>query len=415
MAQQLELAVIEPESIQIIEPEHQVITLRLLAQLYLDYAKAHKKSWKWDKQRMLYLEPLMDKPIDTITRKQVEVLHAHIGIKAKTTANKAIQQLRAMLNWAIDQEYLPPYHRNPVRKIKMFKLYPSTEFVTMDKMPGLLKVLNEYPDKQATAVIKVALLTGLRFNEVVRLNWEEVDLRGRTIMLKGQRTKNGLPHSLPIVNALFKILSSIERRNEFVFPGRFEDTRRHHIDTEWRKIRVLAGIPKVRFHDLRRTVGSWLVQQTGSLALVGEVLNQTNQHVTKIYSLYDKKEVTKQLHAYSQKLEGLGLFPDFEISPDLPVEEEIKIDKPLEKVIVKKSLTSNWLAVIPLTELNSLRLLQPDILEARVSCRLIYEGKCQVFYGKHPHAIKVFLSSKDNEHTWQTLKSMAQNRKRVGE
>lgn len=406
----LELTTISPASIQVIEIVPEEMMLRTLAHLYLEqYSRVHKsvRSFKEDRQRLRYLAPLMERPINSISRKEVEALHTYIGQRTKTTANKTIEQLRAMLNWAIDQEHLPPHHRNPVRKIKMFKLYPSVEFVTIDKMPLLFKVLNQYPDKQASDVIKVALLTGLRFNEVVSLTWDEVNLKNRTIMLKGQRTKNGLPHSLPVVNALFKILSSIEQRNEFVFPGRFKDTRRYHVDAQWRKIRVLACIPKVRFHDLRRTVGSWLIQQTGSLALVGEVLNQTNKHITKIYSLYDRREVTKQLHTYSQKLEELGLFPDFEVSPDLP-EEEIKIEKVLEKVIVKKSLTSNWIAMVPLAELKGLKTSESGSLEARLSCKLLYEKKCQVLYGKCPHAIRVFLEQANNADNWETLKSLAQ-------
>lgn len=419
MPEQLEITTISPASIQVLDIEPEAMTLRALAHLYLEYySKVHKskRSFKEDRQRLRYMEPLMDKTIDCISRRDVEALHTYLGTTIKTTANKTIEQLRAMLNWAIDQEYLPPHHRNPVRKIKMYKLYPSAEFVNIDKMPGLLKVLNEYPDIQATTVIKVALLTGLRFNEVAQLNWNEVNLKTRTITLKGQRTKNGLPHSLPIVNALYKILSSTERRNEFVFPGRFEGTRRHHIDAEWRKIRVLAGIPKVRFHDLRRTVGSWLVQQTGSLALVGEVLNQTNQHVTKIYSLYDKKEVTRQLHQYSQKLEGLGLFPDFEVSPDLPA-EELVIPKVIDKVTVRKTANSFWTATVPLTELSALKWYQNDVLEAWTTCSFLQGPDCRRQGIKCPHGVKVYLSSKENKHSWNILETMAKERarKRKGE
>lgn len=237
------------------------------------------------------------------------MLHKSIGKRAKTTANKVIEQLRHMYNMAIDWEYLPADFKNPVRKIKKYPTYPSRHFVTPEQMPKLLEVVNNYPDRQAANVVKIALLTGLRFNEILNLKWQDLDLGYGLIMLSGEKTKNGKEHHLPMPESLIKLFMQIDKSpgNDWVFPGRFHGTRRYHIDSEWRKIRVLAGIPKVRFHDLRRTVGSWLIEQTGSLALVGTVLNQTNAHVTRIYSLYQTNKVRGELQKYSEKLEAIGL------------------------------------------------------------------------------------------------------------
>ena len=292
------------------QPRVSTITLRDFSTIYIErYSKEYKRSWKWDRQRLTYLTPLFDRFLHQITRQDVEFLHKEVGKKGKPTANKVIEQLRHMINVAIDWEYLPVNHINPVRKIKRYPTYPSREFVSVDQMPQLLKVINEYPDKQAANVVKVALLTGLRSNEVLNLKWSDINISAGTLSLPGVKTKNGNDHYLPLPDSLINLFNSIEKvpGNQNVFPGRFKGSRRYHIDAEWRKIRILAGIPKVRFHDLRRTVGSWLIHQTGSLALVGQVLNQTNQHVTKIYSLYHVKQVRTELQKYSDKLTDLGL------------------------------------------------------------------------------------------------------------
>lgn len=286
------------------------MTLEELCSIYmLRYSIEYKRSWKHDRQRMTYLKPLAHKDLATVTRDDVEALHKSIGKRGKTTANKVIEQLRHMFNMAIDWEYLPADFKNPVRKIKKYPTYPSREFVTAEQMPRLLEVINSYPDRQAANVVKIALLTGLRFNEILNLKWQDINLESGFITLSGDKTKNGRVHHLPMPNTLLKLFRHIHKvpGNQNVFPGRFEGSRRYHIDAEWRKIRVLAGIPKVRFHDLRRTVGSWLIQQTGSLALVGTVLNQTNAHVTRSYSLYQVNQVRDELQKYSDKLEAIGL------------------------------------------------------------------------------------------------------------
>lgn len=74
------------------------------------------------------------------------------------------------------------------------------------------------------------------------------------------------------------------------------------IDKAWQKIRKEAGLSDVRLHDLRRTVGSWVVQATKNLPLVGDVLNQTNQNVTRVYSRFTNDHVRDALTAHADRL-----------------------------------------------------------------------------------------------------------------
>jgi integrase len=50
------------------------------------------------------------------------------------------------------------------------------------------------------------------------------------------------------------------------------------------RIRLMAGMQDVRFHDLRRTVGSWLAGSGESLQLIGKVLNHSDVSTTAIYA-----------------------------------------------------------------------------------------------------------------------------------
>lgn len=404
-----------------------------LAEMYAEYqseiyierhAKKNKRSWKWDRQRMVYLTPLFNRKVNSIKRRDVEALHTEIGKRGRSTANKVIGQLRHMINMAIDWEYLPPHHRNPVRKIQLYKTYPSTEFVHENEMPRLLEVINTYPDRQVADVIKVALLTGLRANEILNLKWHEVNLESKTICLSGRKTKNGLAHYLPITDSLAALFSSIPQRTDtdWVFPGRFKGTRRYHVDDEWQIIRELAGIPKVRFHDLRRTVGSWLIEQTGSLALVGQVLNQTNQHVTKIYSLYDIKNIRRELQAYDDKLKGLGLeevkaktvpsIPAKKPRPEGEREEPKKITSK-NSVCVRRQHHEQQCGYIEIDCLQNVRWSYTDEqwkISAIVPCTSVSDDNWNHSKLKTPcpHPVKVFLYEKENrEDVFTHLKNIA--------
>ena len=50
----------------------------------------------------------------------------------------------------------------------------------------------------------LALLTGMRFGEIVNLRWEDIDYTGKTITL--EETKNGERRILPLTSAVEKCL-----------------------------------------------------------------------------------------------------------------------------------------------------------------------------------------------------------------
>jgi site-specific recombinase XerD len=53
----------------------------------------------------------------------------------------------------------------------------------------------------------------------------------------------------------------------------------------WRKVKTLAGVkPSARFHDLRHTFASLLVQRGVDLATVRELLGHSSLAMTQIYS-----------------------------------------------------------------------------------------------------------------------------------
>ncbi|MBC7857107.1 MAG: tyrosine-type recombinase/integrase, partial [Pirellulaceae bacterium] len=55
----------------------------------------------------------------------------------------------------------------------------------------------------------------------------------------------------------------------------------------WKRILERAGLPGLRIHDLRRTLGSWQAATGASLPIIGKSLGHKNQATTAIYARLD--------------------------------------------------------------------------------------------------------------------------------
>ena len=161
----------------------------------------------------------------------------------------------------------------------------------------------------ARYAIWLYLLTGARKSEILTAKWEYVDWD--RMELKLQETKSGRTHYIPLSSVAINLLQNIPRvdNNPYIIVGHKAGSHLVNIDKAWRRIRSAADIEDVRLHDLRRTVGSMLVQSGSSLPLIGEILNHSNQATTKIYARFSTDEPRKALESHGQNLLELVNLP----------------------------------------------------------------------------------------------------------
>ena len=107
-----------------------------------------------------------------------------------------------------------------------------------------------------------------------------------------------MPHALI---ATLRRLPRVEG-NPYVFVGQHGVGHLHDMKRPWDRIRVQAGIHDVRFHDLRRTVGSWLAGSGESLHLIGKVLNHRDVSTTAIYARLNLDPVRQALERNASKM-----------------------------------------------------------------------------------------------------------------
>lgn len=286
------------------------VTFERFAKVYMErHAIPHKKSWLKDQQRIdYYLLPIWaNKHLTEITRADVSDLHRRIGKKAPYAANRLKELISTMFRNAIIWGYLPDNHPSVVLGVREFREKPRKEFIEPEQMPAVKAALASIPNICHREGILFLLYTGLRSSEARLLTWDQVNFNQQ--FLEIQDTKNGSDHMLPLSSHCIELLKRMQLKkrlgNPYVFPGTLPGRPISSFGKAWRKVRSVAGLPNIRLHDLRRTAGSYVIADTHSIPLVGQILNQTNEHVTKIYSHYDKRAVRIAINKLGDTIHSL--------------------------------------------------------------------------------------------------------------
>ena len=146
------------------------------------------------------------------------------------------------------------------------------------------------------------LLTGVRRNEILAAKWADVDWDNKTLYIG--KTKNGEAVLTPLSRAAIARLKLIPKFNDnpFIICGAIPGKPLAYLDAMWRRIRLKTGFHDLRIHDLRRTVGSWLVRDGASLHLVGAVLNHKDQKTTAGYAYFQTEDRQKALDRHGRKI-----------------------------------------------------------------------------------------------------------------
>jgi len=234
-----------------------------------------------------YILPVFgNRSVREIVRADVARWHASFAIKP-ARANRALALFRAMLNRA-EAWGMRPEHSNPAARIEKFKERPRERYMNASELERLGAAMNDFDARracppQATALLRLLLLTGMRLGEGLTLRWNYVDLEARAIRLPHSKTG---AKSIPLASSAWAVLAGLRRENgaEFVFPGSRGDRPMQGIQNIWQRIRLAANLKDVRIHDLRHGFASVAVQAGESLYLVGKVLGHRQSKTTERYA-----------------------------------------------------------------------------------------------------------------------------------
>jgi integrase len=210
-------------------------------------------------------------------------------------ANRALQALKAAINWQMAEGTLPGDFRNPCLGVGMNEEKSRDVILRPAELPKLAKAIDKHPDKYAGAFVWLALRTGARRGELLKLEWSHLDLKGGTVKLVD--TKNRTDRTLPLDADAVSLLKKLPRLegNPYVFVGRWDRGHRDSFKDAWAEMRKGAGLPHLHLHDLRRTVGSWLGAAGHTAQMIGELLGHRSDVTSRVYVKLGALDVKKQL------------------------------------------------------------------------------------------------------------------------
>ncbi|MFC2164051.1 tyrosine-type recombinase/integrase [Acidobacteriota bacterium] len=284
-----------------VEREKQRLKLKEFSDLFIEnYSKVNKLSWKDDLYRLqrindffgvVFLDELS--PIDIEKFKSYKLKE---GV-TKTTVNHYLKTLKRMFNIAISWGYAT---KNPVKEVKFYSERDSQRerILTEEEEDRLLETATEH----LRPIIIVALNTGMRRGEILNLKWKDINFHTREILIK--KSKSGSPRTLNINSVLFDELTRLKNRDnnqQYVFINPRSGKPYKKLQRSFESARSQAAIEELRFHDLRHTFASRLIERGVDIIKVKEFLGHSTVRTTERYIHPDREERKKALELLCKK------------------------------------------------------------------------------------------------------------------
>jgi len=273
------------------------LTLAELADFYFDQYAANRcrtaPVMKQDFNRWFATElPIKLSKIDTyLIQVRINKLASDGHIHR---ANKALNLIRAILNWALRKGFC---QANPATKVDNFKVQSRERFIQPDEFPKLLMSINDYPDERIRDFLHLCLYTGARCGKILSMRWEDINLQlGTWLIATG---KNGESQTISLSDAALEVLERRYRNRgliPWVLPGgrsARRPTTEHLAEPKkaWAIIRNKAGLTDLRIHDLRRTLASFMVITGASTPIIQKQLGHKSMAAAAIYQRVNNQPV----------------------------------------------------------------------------------------------------------------------------
>jgi len=273
----------------------------IMSELWTRYLTEHAKLKKkassvredislWEK----HLEPEFGHlKVKEVSKMQVSDFFNHKLIELRQKggnggrANNILALVSKMMNEAIVYGYRDTNPCSKIKKVKTNKEWPEIT----DHQRAMIRELAVLEGDDIALIVDLALKTGARKGEILNARWEE--FHGDQWTISGGRVKNSTEHYVKLPPLLLAKLNkwrqregvvhsdgtktTIVRSHGWVFPStslKYKGktvrgkTRRKGVTPEvdrpaladvrsaWERVRDLAGLPYLRFHDLRHDFGT---------------------------------------------------------------------------------------------------------------------------------------------------------------
>lgn len=284
-------------------------------------AGQRRKEWTVDAMCTAYWDDhAQHKPSSTTILGQLAALRRHLGKDRKLSSitsatmldyrakrrgdglsvqsiNREYTIMRAAMRFvaAIHGVTVPQIHWD---KIRGEEPAPRQRYLTFEDWSTLLAKAHA----SLKPILICAVTTGLRKDNILKMDWSQVRLSARRIVVT---VKGNKIHEVRIDPMLSAALASDTKRKGRVFDST-------NFEKRWRAALKDAGLTNFRFHDLRHTFASWARQSGADIADVKDALGHSDIAMTMRYAhikpdaentAFDKVSAALAAHSTPQSLQ----------------------------------------------------------------------------------------------------------------
>ena len=223
------------------------------------------------------------------------------GLGPKTTCN-VLTFLHGLLRFGVRRGTL---QRNPADDVERPRRAqePIVRHLSCHELEALLRAVpGDQWAELDRIVYRTAGMTGLRQGELLALRWCDVDLDARVVRVRRSYTRGrwSTPKSARSVRAVpmaADLQSELRRYREasayateadlvFAHPQRGTVLDPSRLRRRFREAARRAGLPHVRFHDLRHTYGTAMAAAGTPMRMLQEWMGHRSHTTTLVYAAY---------------------------------------------------------------------------------------------------------------------------------
>ena len=216
--------------------------------------------------------------------------------RLKSAGNATVRRELGLLRHVLEVARLEwglPYPQNPVDQIQ--KPQPPqgrSRRLTGDEEACLLEALATCRNLEVKLMVRLAIATGMRRGEIVKLNWRDINIQNRTALLR--ETKNGEDRVVPLSPAAINILR--EQAAQRGAEGWVFRTTASGLQQAWVRVLKRAKINNLHFHDLRHEAISRFFEKGLSVPEVALISGHKTPAMLFRYTHLKPEAVADRLH-----------------------------------------------------------------------------------------------------------------------
>jgi len=296
---------------------------------FVEVWKKHANKKFAPKTMEMYTYLLDGRVLDAFSHLKIEdVTHVFIndfmeGLENEGLSTSTIQKHHNLLNGifklARDNDLIK---KNPMDKVeKVTVKYKAGQVYNADELKQVYELLDKEPNKQQALISKLALKTGMRKGEILALQWDDVKTDKNTIhirhslsytkenhyQLKEPKTKGSVRKIGIPVDLMKELRKQIAKKRSdrmqaaelweggkyyFVFSSDMGKPVHQNVPSRWlSRFQKRHELKKIRFHDLRHTFATGLINKGGNVNKISKYLGHASITTTMdIYGHYIEED-----------------------------------------------------------------------------------------------------------------------------